>query len=272
MSGDEALHWARQLGIDRLDATRLLAHHLQRPREWLIAHAQETVAAPVLQAFEGDCRRRADGVPLAYLTGRREFMGLELHVTPDVLVPRPETETLAAWAIERVTEMQRAAGRVHLVDLGTGSGALALAIAAACPRAEVTGVDASTRALEIARGNAQRLGLDLRLLQGDWWHAVDGLHFELAVSNPPYVAEGDAHLDGLRHEPREALVAGADGLGALRPIIDGAAQHLRGWLMVEHGWNQAAAVQGLMRAAGFSGIETRADLAGHPRCTAGRVD
>ena len=272
MTVEAALRWARQLGLDRLDATLLLAHHLKRPREWLIAHAQDAVAAPVLHAFEQDCRRRADDVPLAYLTGRRAFMGLELLVTPEVLVPRPETETLANWAIERIKEVQHQADRVRVVDLGTGSGALAVAIAAACPRAEVSAVDVSRGALEVARGNAKRLGLDVRMLQGHWWHAVGTKQFDLAVSNPPYVAEGDKHLDSLRHEPREALVAGADGLAALRPIISGAAQHLRGWLLVEHGWNQAPAVQRLMRDAGFSAIETRADLSGHPRCTGGRVD
>src|SRR5262249_10926236 len=151
-----------------------------RPREWLIAHSEEAVAAPTLHAFERDCRRRADAVPLAYLTGWREFMGLELQVTSDVLVPRPEAEALAAWAIERINEMPRSLGRVRVVDLGTGSGALALAIAAACPRAEVSAVDINPRALEVARSNAQRLGLGIRLLQGDWWHALDAMPFDLA--------------------------------------------------------------------------------------------
>jgi release factor glutamine methyltransferase len=272
MTVAQALQHARQLGLDRLDASLLLAHHLQRPREWLIAHPEDSIGSATLRAFECDCRRRADAVPLAYLTGRREFMGHELQVTPDVLVPRSETETLAAWAIERTHALQRPLGRVRVVDLGTGSGALALAIGAACPQAEVTAVDVSPEALEVARGNAQRLGLDVRLVHGDWWRAVGPMQFDLAVSNPPYVAEGDGHLEQLRHEPRQALVAGADGLHALRSIITGAVQHLRGWLLVEHGWNQAPAVQRLMQEAGLSAIETRADLAGHPRCTGGRFE
>jgi len=271
MTVEQALHHARQLGLDRLDASLLLAHHLRRTREWLIAHPHEGIDPPTLHAFERDCRRRADAVPLAYLTGRREFMGLELQVTPEVLVPRPESETLASWAIERINDLQRSVGRVRVVDLGAGSGALALAVRAACSQAEVTAVDVSAAALEVTRGNAQRLGLDVRLLRGDWWCAVGPMQFDLAVSNPPYVAEGDGHLEHLRHEPRQALVAGADGLDALRSIIAGAPQHLRGWLLVEHGWNQSLAVQQLMQGVGFSAIETRADLAGHARCTGGRL-
>jgi release factor glutamine methyltransferase len=269
MTVEQALQRACGLGVDRLDAALLLAHHLGRSRAWVIAHARDPVDAERLAPFDADCRQRADDVPLAYLIGRREFMGLELRVTRDVLVPRPETETLALWAIELL--QQRATARPRVIDLGTGSGALALAIAAACPQAQVTAIDCSAAALDVARSNAERLGLPLRLVQSDWWQALDGAVFDLAVANPPYVAEGDAHLRALRHEPQAALVAGADGLDALRQIFVGASGHVDGWLLVEHGWTQATAVQNLMRDTGFSAIQTRADLAGHARCAGGRV-
>lgn len=270
MNVEQALAAARSRGIARLDATLLLAHRLQRRREWLIAHPSAEVGQPALAAFDDDCHRRADGVPLAYLTGRREFMGLDLAVNPDVLVPRPETETLALWAIERLRALP-AGGRRRVIDLGTGSGALALAIAAACPQAEVTATDNSAAALAVARGNASRLSLPVQLAAGDWWRAAEGARFDLAVSNPPYVAEGDPHLPALRHEPRSALVAGRDGLDALARIVADAPRHLRGWLLLEHGFEQAGAVARLMSQAGLVDLQTRTDLAGLPRCTGGRV-
>jgi release factor glutamine methyltransferase len=271
MNVEQALGMARTQGLERLDAMVLLAQHLRCRREWLIAHPMAPINAEAWHAFGSDCRRRADGMPLAYLTGRREFMGLELHVNPDVLVPRPETETLAEWAIECVRTMPVDSSSPRVIDLGTGSGALALAIAAACPRADVTATDSSAGALAVAQGNAQRLGLTLRFAQGNWWSAVDDGGFDLAVANPPYVAPDDPHLASLHHEPRSALVAHEAGLGALAQVIAGAAGRVSGWLLVEHGWNQAEPVQRLMSQAGFSHIQTRADLNGQLRCTGARM-
>ena len=260
---------SRALGVERLDAMLLLAHHLSRSREWVLAHPEATLDADAQMRFDADCRRRADDVPLAYLTGEREFHGLALRVGPAVLVPRPDTETLADWAIERIAALPDAP-RPRVVDLGTGSGALALAIAAACPQADVIATDVSGEALAIAAGNAQRLGLRVRFCCGDWWHAVEGERFDLALSNPPYVAADDPHMSALRHEPREALIAGDDGLAALRQIVSGARAHGAGWLLLEHGWNQADAVHNLLSQAGFTNIETRRDLHGQTRCTGGR--
>jgi release factor glutamine methyltransferase len=269
MNVDSALAFARALGVERLDAMVLLAHHLGRNRAWLLAHPETLLDAAVQARFEACCRSRVDDVPLAYLTGEREFHGLVLTVDPSVLVPRPDTETLADWAIERVVAAR--AARPRVLDLGTGSGALALAIAAACRHAEVTATDASAAALSVAAANAQRLGLPIRFRHGDWWQAVAGERFDIAVSNPPYIAANDPHLRALRHEPAQALVAGDDGLAAMRRIVAGAQAHVAGWLLLEHGWDQAGAVQGLMSQAGFGDIETHRDLQGHARCTGGRL-
>jgi release factor glutamine methyltransferase len=270
MNVEQALAAARALGLTRLDAALLLGHHLQRRREWLIAHPSVPIEAQSFEAFDLDCRRRADGVPVAYLVGRREFMGLELLVSSQVLVPRPETETLASWAIERL-QATPAGARPRVIDLGTGSGALALAVAAACPHAEVTATDCSAAALDVAQANARRLGLDIRFAKGDWWSAAGPGLFDLAVANPPYIAEGDPHLAALRHEPRRALVSGETGLHALARLIQEAPRHLSGWLLLEHGWNQAEDVQRRMLLAGFANIETRPDLNRLPRCTGGHT-
>lgn len=270
MNVERALAAARALGLTQLDAALLLGHRLQRRREWLIAHPSAALEARAFEAFDADCRRRADGVPVAYLTGRREFMGLELLVNSQVLVPRPETETLAQWAIERL-QGTPAGAQPRVIDLGTGCGALALAVAATCPHAEVTATDASAAALAVARANARRLGLDIRFAEGDWWSAAGAGRFDLAVANPPYIAEGDPHLTALRHEPQHALVSGETGLHALERVIEDAPRHLLGWLLLEHGWNQAADAKRLMSLAGFTDIETRQDLNGQPRCTGGRT-
>lgn len=270
MTAGEALAGAYRLGLARLDATLLLAHHLRCRREWLLAHPEAALDAATAGLFDADARRRADGVPLAYLTGHREFMGLDLLVNPAVLVPRPETELLAQWAIERLHALANARPRV--IDLGTGSGALAIALARACPQAEVTATDLSEAALQVAGANAIRLGAAVRLTPGDWWSAVAGdARFDLAVANPPYVAPGDPHLPALRHEPTAALVAADNGLAALRRIIERAPAHLSGWLLLEHGWDQAEAVRGFLAAAGFREIVSRTDLAGHRRCSGGRI-
>lgn len=214
--------------------------------------------------------RRAAGEPLAYLTGGREFWSLAFRTTPDVLVPRPETETLVAAALSRI-----APGRpCRVADLGTGSGAIAAAIAMERPLATIVATDQSAAALEIARENFERLGLTARIetRAGDWYAALVGERLDCIVSNPPYIAEGDAHLggDGVRFEPRNALVSGPDGLDAIRTLVAGARQHLRdgGWLIMEHGADQGAAVRALLSGAGFLSIATEPDAAGRERITA----
>lgn len=264
----DALALARALGVDRLDAQLLLAHRLQRSRAWLLAHDDEALPDAVEAALRDDLTRRADEVPLAYLTGRREFHGLAFEVTPAVLVPRPETEELVDWALACIAA--RPAPRV--ADLGTGSGAIAVTIARHRPDAEVDAVDIDEEALGVAARNAAALGQRLRCAQGSWWSALAGRRYDLVVSNPPYIAVGDAHLAALRHEPRHALVSGADGLDDLRLIVRGAPAHLLpvGWLLVEHGFDQGAAVRALMVDAGLVDVQSRRDLSGHERCTGGR--
>ena len=262
----QALARAHDMGIARLDAQLLLAHGLQRPRAWLIAHDDQALDEPQQRAYLAQLAQRLAGVPVAYLVGEREFFGLMLTVTPDVLVPRPETEGLVEWALQLLP----AAPRAGVVDLGTGSGAIALALAHQAPSSQVVATDASAAALAVARGNANRLGLGVEFVQGDWWQPLTGRRFGLAVSNPPYVAGHDPHLRALSHEPRVALTPEGDGLAALRRIIDDAPEHLLpgAWLLLEHGHDQATAVQDLLQRRGFGGVTTRPDLAGLPRCTA----
>lgn len=261
----QALAAARTLGLPRLDAQLLLAWALGRPRSWLLAHDDEVLSSDTLGRYTAACAQRADDVPLAYLTGEREFHGLSLAVSPSVLVPRPETEHLVDWALERLAGHPRP----RVADLGTGSGAIALALAQACPAATVTAVDRSADALAVASANGQRLGLTVRWLQGDWWQPLAGEVFDLVVSNPPYIADCDAHLPALRHEPRAALVAGADGLDDLRCIVAGATAHLApgSWLLLEHGHDQGSSVRALLGQHGLANAVTRTDLAGLDRCS-----
>jgi len=262
-----------QSGLVPVDARVLLAHVLGVGRAWLIAHETDPLARDRADAFFELAKRRREGEPVAYLTGRREFHGLDLEVTPAVLVPRPETETLVECALERIP-----AGRpLVVVDLGTGSGAIALAIASERPLARVLATDASHDALAVARGNAVRLGLaNVAFAHGDWYEALsaDAAPFDLVAANPPYVASGDPHLGegDLRFEPARALSSGDDGLEALRAIVAGAPARLAagGWLVVEHGHDQSDAVRTLFAKAGFEAIEARRDLAGIPRVVAGR--
>lgn len=268
----ELLAESRTLGVDRLDAQGLLAHHLGRPRSWVLAHGDEVLPDAAVAAVRADLRRRADGVPLAYLTSSREFHGLSLRITPDVLDPRPDTETLVDWALELLGGECAGLAAPELVDLGTGSGAIALAVKRSCPRARVHGTDASAAALTVARDNGDRLGLQVQWLQGDWWSALATSAVDLALANPPYIAAGDPHLPALRHEPLAALTPGGDGLGALFQLIDGAVAHLRpgGWLLLEHGHDQGPAVRARLVGAGFLQVTTRRDLARHERCSGGR--
>jgi release factor glutamine methyltransferase len=263
----EALAWARQRGLARLDAQLLLAHRLHQSRSWLLAHDDAELDA-VEGGFIDDVKRRVAGEPLAYLVGEREFHGLRLDVTAAVLVPRPDTEVLVDWAIELLADAERP----QVVDLGTGSGAIALAVKHRCPQAEITATDISTAALRVAAGNASRLDLPVRWCQGDWWQPLAGDRFDLVLSNPPYVAGDDPHLAALKHEPRAALTPEGDGLAALRQIVSGAQDHMRpgAWLLLEHGFDQAQSVRALLRARGFVSIHTRLDLGAQPRCTGAR--
>ena len=266
-----ALALARELGVERLDAQLLLAHQLGRTRAWLLAHGDTPVADSA--ALHSVFARHAAGEPLAYLVGEREFRGLSLRVTPDVLVPRPDTETLVDWALDLLAML--AAPRV--VDLGTGSGAIALAIKHICPRAQVHATDFSPAALAVARSNGERLTLPVSWHRGYWWQGLDAaLRFDLAVANPPYVAPGDPHLAALRHEPYAALVARddrGDGMADIERIVAGAADHLSpgAWLLIEHGFDQSQFVCCRLREAGFEAVGSRADLAGHPRVSGGRL-
>lgn len=265
----DALAHAAVLGLARLDAQLLLLHVLDRSagdRAWLIAHDDDVLTPAQDDAFAALCRRRADDEPVAYLTGEKEFFGLPLQVDARVLVPRPDTETIVQWALE----LLRGRSSPTVVDLGTGSGAIALAIQSARPDARVEAVDRSAEALAVASANAQRLGLPLQFRQADW---LDGAgRYDLIVANPPYIAEADEHLPALRHEPRQALVAGADGLDDLRRIVATAPGHLQpgGWILLEHGWDQAEAVRSLLAAAGLGEPSSRADLAGIARCSGAR--
>ena len=267
-----ALADARAAGLGRLDAQLLLAFHLRQPRTWLLTHGDDLLPPVLDAAYAGDCRLRAEGMPLAYLTGQHEFHGLLLEVTPDVLDPRPDTETLVDWALERLAARPAGADRAQVADLGTGSGAIALAIKHGCAAAQVRALDASPGALAVARRNAERLGLEVVFLQADWWEGFALPLLDLALSNPPYIAGDDPHLPALRHEPRMALTPEGDGLDAIRRIVAGAPLRLRAdaWLLLEHGHDQAAAVQALLAAAGFVDIQGRHDLAGHLRCSGGR--
>ena len=264
-------HAANNLGINALDADRLLLSVLRRSaseRTWLRVHGSEAVSANTTTRYLALCQRRLDGVPLAYLTGERGFYGLTLHVDSRVLDPRPDTETLVDWALDVL--QSQAAPRV--ADLGTGSGAVALAIQHQRPDAVVWAVDASTQALEVAQANAVRLGLTVQFTQGNWLSPPPDQLQHLIVSNPPYIPENDPHMAALRHEPRQALTSGHDGLDDIRIIIEQAPACLRNgaWLLLEHGYDQASAVQALFTQRGFVHVESRKDLGGHVRCTGGQ--
>jgi release factor glutamine methyltransferase len=267
-----ALADAGTLGLDRLDAQLLLGHLLQQGRTWLIAHDQDTLPAELAQRFAQLCARRAAGEPAAYLLGEREFHGLRLMVSPAVLVPRPDTEVLVDWALALLAGPLAHLPTPEVVDLGTGSGAIAMAVKHRHPAAQVTAIDASPEALSVAQDNAQRLGLGVQCLPSHWWQALAGRRFHLALSNPPYIAGNDPHLPALRHEPTMALTPGGDGLDAIRTLLQGAPEHLapQAWLLIEHGWDQGAAVRTLLATQGFDDIHTERDIAGHERCTGGR--
>ena len=268
----ESLAQARAL-IDAGDANLLLLHVLKRPQAWLYAHGDAVVDADQAARFRALVARRASGEPVAYLLGYRGFWTLDLRVTPDTLIPRPETELLVEQALERLDP----AADVRVADLGTGSGAIALAIATERPRARVVATDRSEAALAVAQGNAVAHGLAGRVAfrQGDWFAPLAGERFDLVASNPPYIADGDPHLarGDLRHEPASALSSGADGLDAIRLLVAVAPSHLEsgGWLLLEHGFDQGPAVRALLDAEGFVEVATVQDLERRDRVSLGRT-
>jgi len=261
-----------RLGGERIDAELLLAHALGRSRAWLYAWPEHDVDAESAHAYETLVAARLRGEPVAYLIGHREFWSLDLAVTPDVLIPRPETELLVELALDRIPK----SAATRIADLGTGSGAIAIAIARERPLARVLATDASAAAIAVARDNAERLGIrNIEFARGSWCAALGARELDLIVSNPPYIEASDAHLreGDLRFEPQSALASGADGLDAIREIAACAPDHLAhgGGLLLEHGWNQGAAVRDLLKRSGFTDIETATDIEGRDRVTLGRI-
>ena len=253
-------------GIDAREARLLLAEVCGFSQASLAASPEQEIPFEVENAFFELAKKRQDGVPVAYLLGRKEFYGLDLSVNPSVLIPRPETELLVDLALERKP--------ASVLDLGTGSGAIALALKFNLPGTRVVAVDSDSSALVAAKRNAAKLNLDIDLRHGRWFDPVAGERFALIVSNPPYVADGDPHLDALRHEPRGALVGGADGLAAIREITSAAGAFLLpgAWLLLEHGFEQAAAVRELLSRAGLQSVTTWPDLAGIARVSGGKLE
>ena len=268
----------------KLEAQLLLQHVLNVNRAWLIAHQNDALEANIHAAYRTLINRRVNGEPIAYILGVREFYGLNLKVTPATLIPRPDTETLVEAALAKIPLQKN----LTICDLGTGSGAIALAIAKHRPLAQVTAVDASENALKIAQENAHNLQItNVEFTLSNWFDALKNQRFDVVVSNPPYIAEGDKHLSSgdLPWEPISALVPGQpfpledknaekeDGLSAIKHIISDAPNYLKphGWLMLEHGYNQAEQVTDLLAQAGFGQIETQKDLGGNNRVTLGMM-
>ncbi len=260
----------RAFGNDYRDAELLLLHCLGRDeRSWLIAHDHDELPADVIEVFSSMSAERLKGVPLAYLLGHREFWSLKLKVTRDVLIPRPETELLVEWALELASRYDLES----MLDLGTGSGAIALAVKQDAPHLSVTASDVSESALRVARENAEDLGLPVEFVESSWFDALEQRRWALIASNPPYVAADDAHLKkgDLRFEPSTALTDGGDGLSSIQEIASNAPNHLEagGWLLIEHGYDQASDVRSILELNGFSKVSLRNDLAGRPRVTGG---
>ena len=263
----QALHGAIAQGVTRLEAQLLLLHALGRTgqeRAWLLAHDDETLTNTAHQIWHEALARRIGGEPLPYITGRAAFYGLELQVDARVLCPRADTETLVDWALALLPHA------AHVIDLGTGSGAIALALKHQRPDVHMHARELSADALAVAQANAQRLSLDIAFSQGAWLQGLTEA-FDAIVSNPPYIADADPHLLALTHEPLQALSSGADGLDDLRSIIAQAPSCLKpgGWLLLEHGYDQAEAVRQLLQAKGFVDVQSRKDLVGIERCSGG---
>jgi release factor glutamine methyltransferase len=257
-------------GSARIEVQCLLQAVLQVNRAWLLTHPEQLLSNGQQSRFHELFGRRICGEPIAYLLGEREFYGLTFKVSPATLIPRPETELLVELALQRIPQH----GTCRILDLGTGSGAIALSIAHARRDAEVVAVDASAAALEVAQANAQQPGIgNVRLLNSDWFSALRGERFDIIVANPPYIAAGDVHLaqGDVRFEPRTALASGTDGLQDIRRIVAQARDHLsvNGWLLLEHGYDQAAQVRALLQQAGYAGVFSARDLAGIERVSGG---
>ncbi|MEC5159906.1 release factor glutamine methyltransferase [Janthinobacterium sp. CG_23.3] len=254
--------------LDPVDNRILLCHALGLSRVGLITQSQRTLSADEAARLSALLARRLAGEPIAYIVGQREFFGLPFEVNDAVLIPRPDTELLVELALERMPAQAR------LLDMGTGSGAVAVALAHSRPDAAVTALDVSAAALAVARRNASANGVDVQFIDSDWFGALGAARFDLIVSNPPYIASGDRHLSegDLRFEPAGALTDHADGLAALRILVAGAPRHLaaRGWLLMEHGYDQAAAVRALLAAAGYTEVQSWRDLAGIERVSGAR--
>lgn len=261
----------RTQGVDPGDTRALLRAALGVDETHLAAYSEQILTREQGDRFAEWLRRRRAGEPVAYITGEREFYSLAFKVTPAVLIPRPETELLVEFALERVAPDTRAS----VLDLGTGSGCVAVAIAKHRPRARIAATDISRTALAIARENAARHGASVEFIESDWLQALAGRSFDLIVANPPYVAADDPHLDqgDLRFEPRLALAGGADGLACIRTIIAQSRAHLErsAWLFIEHGHDQAARCRDLLRQSGYQDVMSRRDLAGIERASGGRV-
>ncbi len=286
MTIGDALRISIDDGLARIDAQLLMLHALGKTsldRAWLISHGSDELDGTAATRFTSFAARRLDHEPVAYILGRKAFFGLDLHIDANVLDPRDDTETLVEWALTLPLDRH-----ARVLDMGTGSGAIALALASKRPHWLVHATDASAAALAVAQGNSQRLGLPVKFHHGDWWQAIDASSaadtaaahcsphatlpaFDLIVSNPPYIAEGDSHLAQLHHEPAMALASGSDGMDAIHTIVQGACQHLRpgGWLLLEHGHDQSGAVSQLLLAQGFANVVSRKDLANVFRCTGG---
>jgi release factor glutamine methyltransferase len=271
----EALAWASTRLHDassspRLDAEVLLAHACGVSRTHLYTWPEQPLSDGMAARARALVEQRRQGVPVAYLTGQQEFWSLPLAVNAATLIPRPETELLVEQALQRIPP----ASTRTVLDLGTGSGAIALAVASERPQAAVTALDTSPDALQVAAGNSARLALEIELLESDWYSALADRRFDIIVANPPYIGTGEPEPDtgDSRYEPRLALIAADDGLAALRRIILEAPAHLQagGWLLVEHGYRQGPACRSLFDQAGFVAIETLKDLQGHDRVTLGR--
>ena len=268
----------RHSQLPRAEARRLLASLTGQPLTWFMAHGDDPAAPDITTRFRALAERRRAGEPLAYLLGQQEFYGRPFTVSPAVLIPRADTETLVETALEQLTRLrrQRCAVPLSLLELGAGSGIIAITLALEAPDTEVHAVERSPEALTVAQQNAKTLGADrIHWHPGSWWQALASpRRFDLIVSNPPYIAANDHHLQqgDLRFEPPQALAAGPDGLDDLRIIIGGAPAHLSpgGWLLLEHGYDQETPVQALLRDAGFAEVFTRRDLAGQPRVSGGR--
>lgn len=271
MSITQALAAAQTLGLDRLDAQLLLLHALGKPdseRAWLLTHDGDVLSEQDMKVFRSLTLRRAAGEPLAYIVGYKEFFGLRFAVDARVLVPRPDTETLVQWVLDVLKNVPEP----QVLDLGTGSGAVAIAVAhnLTC---QATATDFSEDALAVTSHNARQLGVDVQLVHSNWFEKVSG-HYRVIASNPPYIANQDPHLAALRNEPQSALTAGEDGLSDIRQIIHNAPNHLHpgGWLLLEHGYDQAVKVCELLTQRGFAQVQSRTDLAGIERCSGGRWD